>query len=271
MPIESLLVAYHNWLCRLIRPVPRSIHLSREFSTSPQRAKYAAALADIFDAIATGKDLTHRLSKLVRFGIVANSTSATKDKDLMLNDWGIHHLHLGMGPDKKDPSVTARSGDLLFAIFRPTAAYILNIFDHKDWTDRDIVRIAVENWPNLDLFLELKGVMALDRTVDEAEHQTLRKAGITSMVEVDGRVYAGRGMLSTAGTSIQSVRAADKLLERLENFEELCASSTSAVEKLLLQAGVQPPNAPHFVFQFLTDGYGVRETTTGAFIVLSDN
>jgi hypothetical protein len=170
-----------------------------------------------------------------------------------------------------DPAYTQRTGELLFVVFRPAAAYVLDIFDHAAWTDRDIVRVAVGNWPNLDFFLEMRGVCGLSRNFDEAEHQKLRRAGISSAVEIDGRVYVGRGMLSTAGTSYQSVRAADLLLDRLDEFERLAADEPARIKELLRAAGVNPPDAPDFEFVFLTDGYGVREKSTGAFIELTQS
>lgn len=268
-PIDTLLVIYHNWLSRLVRPAKRSVHLSREFASNPLRTKHSAGLNDTLAAVENGIDLTSRLSKLVINGYIANSSSKTKDKDLMLNDWSVHHLHLGTKPDANDPAYIQRTGKLLFVIFRPTAACVLDIFDHAAWTDRDIVRIAVGNWPGLDFFLEMKGVVGVAANFDEKEHQKLRRAGITSAVEIDGRVYVGRGMLSTAGTSYQSARAADVLLDRIEEFERLAVDEPLRVKKLLRDAGVNPPDSPDFEFVFLTDGYGIREKTTGGLIVLS--
>lgn len=267
-PIATLLVIYHNWLSRLLRPTQRSVHLSREFLQNPMRATHAAGLAATLSDIEYGRDLSPRLSKLVVNGYSANSSSQTKDKDLMLNDWGIHHLHLGTVPDPKDPVFVGRTRELLFVIFRPSAAYILDIFRHAAWADRDIVRIAIGNWPDLELFLELKGILGAARSYTEHELQKLRQAGITSFAEVDGRIFVGRGMISTAGTGINSVRAADRLLEAIEKCEEASVRDPGRITRLLTAARVTPPAHPEFEFIFLEDGYGVREKKTGAIIDL---
>lgn len=271
MSLPELLIRYYNWLHRFVRPVPRSVHYSREFSSNALKSAHAAALAEIVDAIQKGRDLTPRLSKGIRHGYVAGSTSASSDKDPMFNDWGVHHLHLGINPDSKDTAFIERTGDLLFVIFRPTAAYVLNIFAHQTWTDRDIIRIAVNNWPRLDFFIELQGMMAPSGSgYTKAEHQKLRRAGLVVMANVDGRIFAGLGALSTAGTSIHAKRAADDLLKRVMAFEDLSPNKRDHIAALLKKAGVTPPAMPKFEFVLLDLGYGVREKTTGAVIILSD-
>lgn len=271
LPLARLLIAYHNWLSRLVRAVPRSVHLSREFAANPKRKTHAAGIADAFGAIQQGRDLTPRLSKLIRHGYVGQSKSTSRDKDLMLNDWGVHHLHLGIGPDANDPTVVQRTGDLLFLIFRPTAEYVIDIFAHQAWTDREIVRIAVGNWPRLEFFLEMKGVHgSLDPATAE-EHLQLRRARLASMVEIASRLYAGTGVLSNAGTSINSSRGASDLLRRVHAFEAMWQVDPDRIMGLLSSTGAKPPPTPEFEFIFMTDGFGVRETTTGIVIELSGN
>lgn len=271
LSLSDLLIRYNNWLHRLIQPVPRSVHYSREFTANPIRATHQSALDAIARDIQTGADLTPRLSKGIRHGYVANSSSETPDKDLMLNDWGVHHLHLGINPDPRDPKFIERTSDLLFVIVRPRAAYVLNIFAHQTWTCREIVRIAVSNWPGVDHFLELRGVTAPAGTgYTETEHQELRRSGVAVATSVDGRTFVGRGMLSTAGTSLDSKDASAQLMRKVTNFEDLSANKPDQIAKLLREAGVQPPATPDFEFLFLDHGYGVREKATGAVIVLSD-
>ena len=267
-PIASLLVVYHNWLSRLVRPTKRSVHLSREFSQNPLRTTHAAGLAATFSDIERGRELSPRLSKLVVNGYAANSSSKTKDKDLMLNDWGVHHLHLGTALDPKDPAFIERTGDLLFVIFIPTMAYVLDIFNHAAWADRDIVRVAIGNWPDLEFFLELKGILGAATSYTEEEVQKLRRAGVTSYTEIDGGIYVGRGMISTAGTGINSVRAADRLLDAIEEFDDTFAKDPDRIRAFLKAANVTPPALPDFEFLFFEESYGVREKTTGAVIDL---
>jgi hypothetical protein len=84
-------------------------------------------LERIIEEIETGKDLSPRLSRGVVHGLVkggrvkANMNFGRRpDLDLLLNDWGIHHLHL---PDVLDSDGFVRRNPaldmdmLLFVIF----------------------------------------------------------------------------------------------------------------------------------------------------------
>ena len=269
MDLGELVVVYHNWLSRLVPSKPRQVLRSKELVTNPLRQTFDAALAEVTNAIEKGLDLTPRLSKAVAtYGYVACSSSVTRDKDLMLNDWGVHHLHLGTGPDARDARFIQRTDELLFVMFHGDSAYLLDIVPHKHWTRQDIVRIAVTNWPEAELFLEMKGVRGATVTYTEDEHATLRKAGIATMVEVDGKLFVARGMLATAGTSIKSTRAADHLLDAIEAFETMCRDEPEKVEAQFAQHGLLWPKEPAFEFVFLPTGFGVVERSTGVVIGL---
>ena len=269
MDLRELTVVYHNWLSRLVRPGPRKILRSKELDANPLCQTFSAALADVTSAIEKGLDLTPRLSKAVAtYGYVAGSSSKTRDKDLMLNDWAVHHLHLGAGPDAKDPRFIQRTDELLFVMFHRESAYLLDIVPHKQWTRQGIVRIAVTNWPDAELFLELQGVQGAAVAYTEKEHAKLRKAGIATMVEVDGKLFVARGMLATAGTSIQSTRAADRMLDAVEAFEAMCRDEPEKVEAQFARHGLLWPKRPAFEFVFLETGFGVVERSTGVVIGL---
>jgi hypothetical protein len=75
-------------------------------------------------------------------------------------------------------------------------------------------------------------------------------------------------MISTAGTGINSVRAADRLLDAIEEFDDTFAHDPDRIRALLKAANVTPPALPDFEFLFFEESYGVREKTTGAVIDL---
>jgi hypothetical protein len=85
MTLFDLLLRYHNWLARLVRPVPRSVHLSREFRANPRKTAHSVAIADICDAIQTGRDLAPRLSKLIRHGYVGGRETSWPDVDMAID------------------------------------------------------------------------------------------------------------------------------------------------------------------------------------------
>lgn len=266
MDIGRLLVTYHNWLSRLIRPVARSVHLSKAYQANPMRAQFSAPLRDILSSLERGRDLTPRLSKDVALGYVAGSRSTSRDKDLLLNDWGVHHLHLGTGPDQNNPNFIARTDELLLVMLLSNTAYVIDIFAHKQWTSRAIVRAAIDSWPNVELFPQVKGVLPSRNGYTEAEHLKLRKSGILTSVDIDGQVYIGRGFLSTAGTSSSSQRAADLLLDQVEDFEDQWKQAPDSIRAMIAAKGDVCPNTPDFEFIFTETTHGVLEKVSGTLL-----
>jgi hypothetical protein len=64
----------------------------------------------------------------------------------MLNDWGVHHLHIStqVGVD----GYVRRGGPLLFPVFRPQVAYLIDIMGHRDWTRHHVLEMLATEWPN---------------------------------------------------------------------------------------------------------------------------
>ena len=76
------------------------------------------------------------------------NNATKKDKlDGLLYDWGIHHLHLG--ETFSAPGYVKRTGPVLFAIFRNDNVYFIDIRDHVGWSDKGLLEIVNENWPEL--------------------------------------------------------------------------------------------------------------------------
>jgi hypothetical protein len=115
----------------------------------------------------------------------------------LLNDWGIHHLHLSE-VDRGDGFVV-RTGDLLFAVFRRNDAYLLDILGHGGWTDESLVEIAVSNWPHSGLFQHVPN-MTLQSPVSEDLRKKLRDSGIYTPVQLPTGVAFGP-RLSRGSTS----------------------------------------------------------------------
>ena len=81
-----------------------------------------------------------------------------RDLDLLIADWGIHHLHLSPERDGR------RTGDLLFAVFRPDDAYLLQILPHGNWAELSLLETIVRNWPDGALINgALRGGLSLPR------------------------------------------------------------------------------------------------------------
>lgn len=95
----ELIRIYCNVQRRLVLPVPRQLHKSKSFACPP---KHASVVATLERLIENDDDLTPYLSTKIK---------SIDDNDLLLNDWGIHHLHLGA--NIKSDGFAERTGALL--------------------------------------------------------------------------------------------------------------------------------------------------------------
>ncbi|HWY82418.1 MAG TPA: hypothetical protein VNY10_10890, partial [Roseiarcus sp.] len=92
---HGLLVVYHNWISRLVKPQPRAVHKSKAFQRNPLATQRANDLAQIIADIELGRDLKKYLSRDIdRAPAKAPGARRRPDLDLMLNSWSVHHLHI---------------------------------------------------------------------------------------------------------------------------------------------------------------------------------
>jgi len=271
----ELLVLYYNWRTRLISAHPRHVARSDAFEKNPIVAQRPDVIAAIVRDIEQGNDLTKYLSRRVQTGFELPPNPAKKKLNklphlaLLLNEWRIHHLHLTTTVEAD--GFVERDDPLLFAMFTPSKAYLLDIGTHDSFADDQLVKIAVKNWPADQLFFELKGVLGLSSGggYSSEDRRQLRGAGIASVVQIGDRVFSPPGGISTAGTSSQASMWANHVMRTLNNFEEQVQKNPAGIIDLIRNHGGQPSEKPEFEFAVLPSGFGVIETQSRAFINLS--
>jgi len=205
---DAIVIGFLNWQKRKVRPVPRKVHLSREFQCPPE---FERPMADIQKIIEDGQDITPYLSKKI---------SNFDYSDLMLNDWGIHHMHLGETLDSS--GFINRTGQLLFVRFTETDAYFVYVFAHDAWSKQEIVTIIHKNWPNLIEQYKVKNVVGLSFRPTDEDVATLREGKINTMLQLDdGTIYAPIGMGSMLdGTAVDVKKRLMTTRTTLRNAEE---------------------------------------------------
>jgi hypothetical protein len=82
--------------------------------------------------IRKGKDLTPYQSRSL-------TNRKLNKHDKMLNDWGIHHLHL-------HPNGTSA---VLMCHVRDDALYAIGFWPHNNWDNAEIVNELIDSWPEL--------------------------------------------------------------------------------------------------------------------------
>lgn len=236
----DLLAIYGNWRRRLISAQPRTVHVAEALRRSSTWDRHAQALDEITAAITNGADLSPRLSKNIRTAYAPGAgeqrvAPRRADLDLLVSDWGVHHLHLGTNTDRRDPTFTARTPDLLFAIFEPADAYLIGLYQHGDWALMDIVATAVRQWPSANLFLRSETAVGLERQFSDEDRLELREVGVATMLEIDGSVYMPPSQTG-AGTPMAVGRGVMRLRAQLDQWRTDTVSRLRNVDGVRLDA-----------------------------------
>lgn len=203
---DNIPVHYFNAAQRRITATPRKVLVSDTFHCP---AEHLQGWEQIKRSVTEGKDLNPYLSKLIE---------KVKKTDLLLCDWGVHHLHLGT---VLEGQYMARTGPLLFARVTKEVFYAIDIYTHDDFADAEIVEVIHRNWPKSIEHWILRGIQTGGLTTDQRE--ALRKKRYNSFVQVtDGTTYAPiGGGYSFFGHSIHAITEMDKEHHLLENLEQL--------------------------------------------------
>lgn len=239
-PLHSLLLTYGNWRSRFVRSSPRAVHLSSTLQASSKLTEHKAPVEAIITAIEAGDDLTPHLSRGIRTAYVPQAQRDKRlhrrsDLDLLISDWGLHHLHLTT--KMESDGFVKRTDDLLFAAFTDEDAYLLGIYPHGSWALRELVEILVREWPdNSVVNASLSGVKPV-RSISEEEHVQLRKGGVATLIEVDDKVVMpGLGM-TTAGTPVRVTLRVNGITQALSDLRENLDARLSALDGQYPPAG----------------------------------
>lgn len=206
--LDEACFQYLNLRRKLVDPLPRKVHFSKEFYC-PEDLK--AGLNLVKSKIEKGEDITPHLS---------GKFKDLNYHDMMLNDWDVHHLHLGTKMNKKT-GLVKRTGPILYVKFDNENAYFIQIMKHGEWANDKIIKILHNNWLQiLDPYL-MKGVIEVTPKISNEERALLRKAGVSTAVEIDKGIaykFLGGGYSST-GHGASSVRQSMRVHNRLNEME----------------------------------------------------
>jgi hypothetical protein len=271
--LVSLLISYGSWRARFVPATPRQVHESRELQQHPRRGQYEPALRRILDEVNAGEDLTPRLSGRVHTAHLPESASRGRprhereDRDLLLADWGLHHLHLGSRWRK---GRYTRTDDVLIAYFTATDAYLVDIANHaENWAAVRLLEIIVCNWPQIAEGWRSRGATGLSQQFSDEERLALRNAGVTVLVEVDGAVYcpvpAGQCL---AGTPLAVARHVNEVMHQLNTIDGWFLEQPEWLQEHVAAKGHRLPPDAVWAPRVHDGRYGLVEGKSGIFVPL---
>lgn len=209
---HETLLRYYNARSRRIPARPRRLHWSKELFARIPMLTPALQSGLAVTALETmqGTDLTPRLSRQL------SRPNQSDRSDTMLNDWGLHHLHLGVTVEAN--GMVAGAKEILFVLMRPDDAYLIDVGTHH-WTDLELVEIVHGNWPHTIAPWRFDNVR-LGHPLTPQHLANLRdKNGNTLLQMRDGAAYlAIGGGLTGSGRTAQSVMWADRLMRRVKEI-----------------------------------------------------
>ena len=225
---------------RRIRAKPRTVRVAKDF-VCPSDLQWAFGALRL--KVEKGDDLGPH--QHIDYG------GADFDDDL-LNDWGIHHLHLStsMRPD----GFVERSGPLLFARLTDNDFYCIKIMMHgggdNPWSRQELIDIIYQNWPESIDHSRLRGppgmeVVGLERLHTDEEIGLLRRKGVYVFTQrADGTTHLPIGGGSTsAGVSLIVAMDRDRLHYQCRDLETAIKEKLTERIAVFVKEGKCAPGA----------------------------
>ncbi|MFA0631049.1 hypothetical protein AB4589_25410, partial [Vibrio sp. 10N.222.49.A3] len=183
---------FWEYLFRKVPAQPRRIVLPPNF-TLP--AEIVAGFNFFKSYSELGKDLTPFMSKGVK---------RANNIDPLHSQWGVRHFHLGT---KMEGEFASRTGPLLFTVVRDENIYVLGLWEHGDWVQKEILNVITDNWPFLiekNKITEAE-IVNLDDSPESLESSRKYKTS-NALNLTDGNQYLF-GTMTLSGHSMFSIMA----------------------------------------------------------------
>lgn len=164
------------------------------------------------------------------------------DNDMMLSDWGIHHLHLGTAPHPSKPKYVARTGPLLYVMAVENSLLLLDLLAHGHWEDVHLIEIVHRRFPWALEPYKLEAV-SIEFDATSEERRSLRNGGVSTFTKVkDGTTYLppGGGIASSRRSSSASQAAL-----AMHHFVQPAVVATALRERYP-KTGEHPPTSLRF-------------------------
>ncbi len=225
LPVDAIAKQYFNIRISEIDSRPRKLHFSKQFSARQLTEKQKTAIDKIVSRAREGRNLAPYLSKYFL---------NPDNKDPLLFDWKIHHLHLGINPDVSDPRFIERTGDLLYVRVDPDDMYLIDILDHDEidgFANKRLIEIIHQNWPQILARWKFSTLQQPSENLTNQQiHVVREKCAMVFITVLDGTVYmpSGGGYVAN-GTSMQVIQCTDRVLAHISFYQQQILDSAQVI------------------------------------------
>jgi hypothetical protein len=255
---------FENYHRRRVSVQPREVHRAQPFHFPSESDFSEHELRSRVEAVAEkaeeGRDLNPHLSR---------NLSNVSYNDGILNDWGIHHFHLG--DEIESDGFIERTGELLYARVKDEDFYMIGVYGHDSFSDKDLISVENNNWPEVIERFKLPEDIELLCSYDDDQIREARDAGVQVAIELDdGTVYIhpGGGYAST-GEGADNVLAANAIKTIFSQIERQLEEEAQDLIRAANREGfdIDPP----MDLQLKIDGaqaFAVEMDSNAAFFVI---
>lgn len=195
---DKVMMTYFTKCMSFLIPKKYKIHVHNDFICP---VEYREGYLQLTDKMRKGENINAHLSR---------TTKSTEKHDLMLYEWGIYHFHLGSIIE--NDGYMQRTKDVLYAYIKENDIYIIGIFEHGKWSDKELIEVIHKYYPESIADSKMENVV-IETHFTTDDRKQLRKAKINMAVQLDdGTCYIGPGWgINGAGTSAwSSIRTLEK-------------------------------------------------------------
>lgn len=224
---------FYSWhQFRRIPTLPRTVHEIKDLTIPPDVYNGYQLL---LGKLRNGEDVNSHLSK---------KALDARFTDLMLFDWGLHHLHLGT--EIESDGYINRKGPMLAVKVIEDHVFIAGIVLHSNgenpeesWIKKELLENLESNWPGI--LPTLNGISGTSLTTEEIRN--LRKKNAGYALDINGiSLIAGNRVAS--GLPIRAVMDNDMAQRALQQFSEMVKNhdhgdvETDVTYRLKVESGI---------------------------------
>ena len=255
------------WMNVCLKLIPKQkyqVFRSKSLTSKSLSQDISDGIDSVKEKLEQGVAVTPHMSK----GVLDGSFT-----DLLLSDWGIYHLHLGLS---MDGNFIKRTKEVLFLTLHESRAYFIDVRDHGRngekhvFAQLDLLQTLADEFPGVIERFEFRGFTDVSPIItDPAEIIKYRNEGVEIYHKINGKIYAPMGGgITSARTSAQAVTATDNLLIWANKLEKEINETREEVDDSFSQASNYEADKADFHLCKDDNGFLLVDKHSGASIRL---